>query len=385
MKNCAEVVIIGGGVVGLSIAYHLGEMGYGDVVVLEKDHIGFGSTGKCAGGIRQQFSTELNIKLSMESVKFFENFEKITGISADFHQNGYLLLAINENEFNCLRKNLELQHKLGLKVYLLSSKEIKEIIPHLAIEDVFGATYCPTDGFADPSSVIQGFASCARRYGVKIYEETKAVGIEFIQEGRIKKIHTTRGDIETPKLVNAAGPYAGEVGNMMGLYIPVHPLRRHIFFTEPYDMAESKFPMVIDFHTGFWFRKEGSGFIFGMRNPKEKEGFDTSVDWDFLTDTLAYVAIQRFPPFADLGIQNAWAGLHADTPDFQAILGEVPGMEGVYLACGFSGHGFMHSPAVGKVMAQLISEKEPFIDVSSLSIDRFKKNSSKSQREKIFI
>jgi len=384
MSKTADVIIIGGGVIGTSIAYFLAKMGCQNVVVLEKEYVGFGSTGKCAGGIRQQFSTEINIKLSIESLKFFERFEEETGYPIDFHQNGYLLLATTEEEMNDFCQNLELQRKLGLKTYLLSPQDIKEIIPQLNSEDILGATYCPTDGFADPSSVVQGFASSARKLGVKIHEQTEVVGIE-VKRRKTKKILTNKGEFEAPVLVNAAGPYAGKVGKMMGLNIPVRPSRRHIFVTEPLDEIKKNSPMVIDFHTGFWFRREGPGLIFGMRNPNEPEGFDVSVDWDFLTDTVAEMALHRLPLIADLGIMNAWAGLHADTLDYHAILGEVPEIEEVYLACGFSGHGFMHSPAVGRLVAELILRKKPFLDISSLSLERFKKFSSQSQKEKVFI
>lgn len=385
MKKTADITIIGGGVAGTSIAYHLARMGCENIVVLEKGLVGFGSTGKCAGGVRQQFSTEVNIRLSMESLRFFKNFEEITGHPADFHQNGYLLLARNEEELNGFREALQLQHKLGLESFLLFCEQINDILPDLNTENVSGGVYCPTDGFADPSSVVQGFASCAREMGVYIYEGTEVIDIELLDEGRIKKILTGKGVVEAPVLVNAAGAHAAEVGKMLGLDIPVFPSRRHIFFTEPFNGTLEESPMVIDFSTGFWFRREGSGFIFGMRNPEEKEGFNNSVDWDFLIDTLAPVAIDCFPPLAELGVQNAWAGLHADTPDRQTILGEVPEIEKIYLACGFSGHGFMHSPAVGKVMAEIILEKNPSIDVSSLSIRRFREASFQHQKEGMFI
>ncbi|MCD6317892.1 FAD-binding oxidoreductase [Candidatus Aerophobetes bacterium] len=384
MDKTAEVIIIGGGVIGTSIAYHLAKMGCKNIVILEKEYIGFGSTGKCAGGIRQQFSTEINIKLSMESRRFFEHFEEEIGYPIDFYQNGYLILANTEEEMKIFQQNLALQDKLGLKVYLLSPQDVKKIIPQLNTEDILGATYCPTDGFADPSSVVQGFASSCRKMGAKIYEKTEAVGIEFKGE-KIKKIVTNKGKFETAVLVNAAGPYAGIIGKMIGLDIPIRPSRRHIFVTEPLDKIRKNSPMIIDFHSGFWFRREGPSLIFGMRNPNEKEGFDTSIDWDFLTEVVAEVACHRLPLIADTGIMNAWAGLHADTPDCQAILGEVSGMEGVYLACGFSGHGFMHSPAVGKIIAELIFGEKPFLDISSLSPDRFSRFSFQSQEEKIFI
>jgi len=375
----ADVIIIGAGVIGTSIAYHLAKLGCQDVVVLEKNYIGSGSTEKCPGGIRQQFSTELNIRLSMESVRFFERFEEETGHAADFRQNGYLILANNEDELGTLRHGIALQRELGVEVDLLSPQEIREIVPGLNIDDVLGVSFCPTDGYADPYSVVTGFASASKRLGVKIWEDTEVTGIELSGD-RVKGVVTSQGRFEAPIIVNAAGPYAGIVGRMAGLQIPIRPSKRHIFITEPVfsraNRAEGlnrfNLPMVVDFHNGFWFRREGLCLIFGMRNPEEPEGFSTSVDWDFLTDTLTPVACRRLPSLADIGITRAQAGLHSDTPDRLAILGEAPTVVGLFLACGFSGHGFMHSPAVGRLMAELILGKPAFIpDVKLLSIDRF--------------
>lgn len=297
MSKTADLVIIGGGFVGTSIAYHLAKMGYQNVVILEKDHVGFGSTGKCAGGIRQQFSTEINIKLSMKSLKFFERFQEETRYPADLHQNGYLILANTEKEMDIFRDNVTLQRKLGLNVYLLLPREVKALIPQLNTENILGATYCPTDGFADPASVVQGFTSCARNLGVRIYEQTEVIGIKLIGE-KTKTVLTNKGKFETPVVVNAAGAYAGEITKMVGLDIPIRPSRRHIFVTEALDEIRKESPLIIDFHTGFWFRREGPGLIFGMRRPNEAQSFNISVDWDFLTEVLADVACHRLPLIA---------------------------------------------------------------------------------------
>jgi sarcosine oxidase subunit beta len=375
-----DVIIIGAGVVGASIAYHLAKHGCQDVVVLEKNYIGSGSTEKCPGGIRQQFSTEINIRLSMESVKFFEHFEEETGQTADFRQHGYLMLATSKDELNTFHQNVALQRKLGLKVSLLSPQEIQELVPGLNVEDILGATFCPTDGYADPYSVVSGFASAAKRLGVKVYEETEVTGIELTND-KVKGVLTTRGKFETPTVVNAAGPYAGIVGKMVVLDIPIHPSRRHIFITEPLFSSPNRLaglnrpnlPMVVDFHNGLWFRREGSCLLFGMRNPYEPEGFSTSVDWQFFTDTLAQVACHRLPGLSDIGIMRGQAGLHSDTHDYMAIMGGVPMVHGLYLACGFSGHGFMHSPAVGRLMADVVLGREtPLLNTWPLGLDRFR-------------
>ena len=367
----AEVVIIGAGVIGCSIAYYLARLGCRDVAVLEKDQIGSGSTGKCPGGIRQQFSSEINIELSIESIQFFDRFEEETGHPADFHQHGYLMLATEEKELETLQCNVALQRKLGVEVYLLSPQEVEELVTPLNVEDILGATYCPGDGYADPYSVVHGFASAAKRLGVKIYEETEVSGIK-VNRGQVQGVSTNKGDFAAPVVVNAAGPYAGEVGKMVGLDIPVRPSRRHMFVTDslPQHLDSLNRAMVIDFHNGFWFRREGLCLIFGIRNPDEPEGFDTCVDWSFLTQ-IAEPACHRLPFLRSVGVMRGQAGLHCDTPDYHAILGKVPEIEGLYLACGFSGHGFMHSPAVGKAMAELILKGKPALDISDLALERF--------------
>lgn len=386
-----DIIIIGAGVVGTSIAYHLAKQGCRNVTVLEKNYVGSGSTEKCAGGIRQQFSTEINIKLSMESVKFFEHFEEETKHAADFRQHGYLMLASSEDELDTLRQNVDLQRKLGLKVQLISPEEAAELVPGLNVEDILGATFCPTDGYADPYSVVSGFASAARRLGVKIHEEAEVTGIELIGD-KIKRVLTTKGKVEAPVIVNAAGPYAGIIGKMVGLDIPIRPSRRHLFITEPLFRRQKhhegfnrlNLPMVVDFHNGFWFRREGPSLIFGMRNPNEPQGFSTLVDWDFFTNTLAPVASQRLPRLRETGIMKGQAGLHSDTPDYMAILGETLAIAGLYLACGFSGHGFMHSPAVGRLIADLILRRETSpSNAQSLALGRF--HLKVQQRELTFI
>jgi len=324
--NTANVIIIGAGVIGTSIAFHLAKQGCHDVVVLEKNYIGSGCTEKCAGGIRQQFSLEANVRLSMESVQFFTRFESETGHTADFRQRGYLMLATTEDELETFRENIELERKLGLEVDLLSTRETKELVPRLEVGDVLGATFCRSDGYADPYSVVTGFASAARRLGVKILEGVEVIGID-LKGDRIKGVLTTAGRFAAPVVVNAAGAYAGTVGRMVGLDIPIHPTRRHIFVTEPVldrislarDFPWPNLPMVVDFRNGFWFRQEGRCILFGMRNPDEPESFDTSVDWDFLARAVAPAACHRLPSLADIGIMRAQAGLHPDTADEIAI------------------------------------------------------------------
>ena len=381
MTQGAEVIIIGAGVIGCSIAYHLAKLGCHDVIILEKQSIGSGSTSQCPGGIRQQFSTETNIRLSIESVDFFRRFEDETQHPADFRQYGYLMLAATEEESRLFQNNVALQRKLGVNVHLLSPEEIGEIVPGLNVKDVVSATYCPDDGYADPYSVVQGFASVARRLGVKIYEETEVLDIKQ-HDGRNLLISSDKAEFSAPVTVIASGAHAAKVGQMVGIDLPIRPSRRHMFVSAPLDEVRKDTPMVVDFHSGFWFRREGRGIIFGMRNPDEPEGFDTSVDWGFLP-SIGEVGSCYLPFLKEIGIARGQAGLHADTPDANAILGQVPEVAGLYLACGFSGHGFMHSPAVGRIMADSILAGKVSPDISCLTLDRFKDPTS--QVEKSFI
>jgi sarcosine oxidase subunit beta len=375
-----DVVVIGAGVVGASITYHLAKNGCRDIVVLEKDYIGSGSTEKCPGGIRQQFATEANISLSMESVHFFENFEEEIGYTADFRQYGYLILATSKAELAAFHDNVKLQRRLGLEVDLLSPEEVGEMVPGLNLDDVVGASFCATDGYADPYSVVSGFTSAARKLGVKIHEETEVTGIK-LAKGHVKGVQTTGGDFVTDVVVNAAGPHAGIITAMAGVNIPLQPSRRHIFITEPEygqdgslnSLSRPDLPMVVDFHNGFWFRREGACLIFGMRNPDEPGGFDTTVDWQFFSGALSKAACHRLPALYNTGIARGQAGLHSDTPDKNAILGETPGVRGLFLACGFSGHGFMHAPAVGRLIADLVLKRESALkEVSPFRLDRFR-------------
>ncbi|MEE8353047.1 MAG: FAD-binding oxidoreductase [Dehalococcoidales bacterium] len=382
----SEVVVIGGGVVGISIAYHLAKRGCRDVVVVEKNYLGSGSTEKCPGGIRQQFAAEVNVRLSVESVRFFERFEEETGHAADFRQDGYLILATSQEDLAAFAESVPLQRRLGVDVESLPAEDVAAMVPGLECADILGATFCPTDGFADPYSVVSGFASAARRLGVTILEDTEATAID-LRAGKVDGVTTSRGRLATPLVVNAAGPWAAAVGRMAGVDIPVRPSRRHVFVTGPVfnrpgpfrRLRDRRLPMVIDFATGFWFRREGPSLIFGMRNPAEPAGFSLDIDWDFFTGELAPVACRRLPALRETGIARAQAGLHSDTPDRMAVLGEAPEVGGLHLACGFSGHGFMHAPAVGRVMADLILDGTVSPDVAALRPDRFRQGETSGE------
>jgi len=368
----AEVIIIGAGVIGTSIAYHLAKSGCRDVIILEKeDTIGSGSTAKALGGVRQQFCTEANIRLSIESVKSFERFEEEIGSPIDFRQCGYLRFVYTEEELQWLRQIVALQQKFGVKVQLLSPVEAKEMVPALNIDDVSGAVYCPTDGRVDPYSVVQGYSFAARELGVRIYTQIEVTGVKTTQGNKVLGVLTNNGEVEAPMVVNAAGAYAGLLGKTTGLDIPVHPHKKQRFYTASSDKIGKDAPIIVDLHEGILVSREGRGLSFSGNDPDEPEGFDSTFKWDCLPK-IAERLLPRFPFIADLGIMRGEAGLHPDTPDTSAILGGVPEVEGLYLACGLNSQGVMHSPAVGKLMAEYILGIGSDPAISLLSLSRFR-------------
>lgn len=370
MVETAEVVVVGGGAIGLSVAYHLAEMGPRDVVVVEKEDIlGAGSTGRCAGGVRQQFATEVNVRLGMESVKFFKRVSEELG-TGEFKQYGYLFLCTADEHMEGFRQLTVMQRRLGLDVRLVTPAEILEIVPDLYAGDILGGAFCPTDGYADPHEIVQYLASGAARRGVKILTGTEVTGVE-LRGGRISGVRTSRGEISTPAVVNCAGPWARGVAAMAGVDLPVHPLRRQLQCTKPVPRPRDPLPMVIDMTDGTHFRRESGGLLIGRVNPAEPFGFNFAVDWDWLAGTVE-LAVKRVPVLADAEILRAWAGLYEVTPDNHPVLGAVPEVPGFYLANGFSGHGFMHSPSAGRAVAEIILRgRSETVDVSMLDLGRF--------------
>ena len=368
MEKTAEIIIIGGGIIGTSIAHHLVQKKAKGVLLLEKGMVGEGATAKCAGGIRAQFSTEINIRFSLESLKTWDHFEEITGIDSGFKKVGYLFLATTDEEWKVFMANVDLQHRFGIPVELLSPEEMKHRWPYLKVDDLRGGTFCPWEGFAGPYEALTAFVRGARKGGVKIYENTEALSIQR-KKGGLFSIRTDKGDILSPVVVNAAGPYAKEVGEMAGVAVPVQPYRRQLFFTAPFPWISDPIPLVIDFHRGWYFRREGKGLL--LSGPKDNfPSHNVNVDYEAMVE-VAENSIYRVPKLQKAEINRGWAGSYEISPDHHAILGEIPESPGFFLANGFSGHGFQHSPAVGRVMAEQILRETPFMDVSCLSIERF--------------
>ena len=366
---------------GASVAYHLVRRGITDVMLIEREpQLGAGSTGRNAGGVRHQFSTEQNIRLSIESIAAFERFQEELGASIDLHQDGYLFLLSREADIEMFRASVELQRRLNVPVEWLTPGEAARLAPGLSADGVLAATYCAKDGIADPNGVTTGFAHAAREAGAEIVRGCEVTGIDVV-DGRVTGVRTSSGDISARVVVNAAGAWAGQVGRMAGLEVPVAPLRRHIFFAQPAPDAtwddpphRGKVPathlLVIDFATSFYFHREGGRLLFGMGNPAEQPGYDTTVRWDFLPEVVE-AGVMRLPALADAVVSHAWAGLYEMTPDAMPIIGPATGCDGLYVVAGFSGHGFQHSPAAGRVLADLVTGRDPGLDLSLFACDRF--------------
>jgi sarcosine oxidase subunit beta len=381
MRKTAEIVIIGGGCMGASVAYHLAARNVTDVVLIEREaQLGTMSTGRNAGGFRHQFSHAANIELSKESVALFADFERIVGSPIDYWPDGYLFLLSTEDSATKFRQNIALQAAHGVEVDWLTPAEAADRAPGVSVEGVLAATFCGRDGIADPNGVTIGLARNAQARGVEIVRGTEVTGIR-LERGGVQAVDTTAGTITTNIVVNAAGPWAREIGRMAGVEIPVTPERRHIFIAQPPDggtwddprlrgRVPSNRVMVIDFESTFYFHREGGGLLFGMGDPDERPGFDTTVRWDFLPKVIE-VAVRRLPALADASVSHAWAGLYEMTPDHNPIIGPTREVEGFYTVAGFSGHGFQHSPAAGRILADLITARDPSFDVSPFAADRF--------------
>jgi glycine/D-amino acid oxidase-like deaminating enzyme len=372
VAETAEIVIVGGGAVGTSIAYHLAERGVGrGVVLLERNTLGSGSTGRSAGGIRCQYSTEVNIRFSLESVAFWRTFAERLGMPIDYREIGYLFLAATAGEREQFEANIALQNALGVPSRLVERDEIARLVPGLRTDDLVAGAYSATDAIAGPNEAVQGFARRARDGGVQIREGIEVIAVDA-RGGRIHAVETTGGHIETPVVVNAAGAWAGLLGHMVGVDIPVKPYRRELFVSEPVSLDDiPEVPLVIDLHVGWYFRREGAGIL--MSGAKDAHSsFDTHVDWAGLPRIADY-ATTRMPPLASVRFGNkAWAGLYDVSPDDHAILGAVPDVAGLYCANGFSGHGFQHSPATGRAIAELVLDGQVRdLDIAPLSITRF--------------
>ncbi len=357
VKSTAEAVIIGAGIMGCAIAEALAARGMTDIVVLERDQIGRGATADAAGGVRQQFSTATNIQLAQESVRVWETFPERFGRDIGLRQQGYLFLLTDPAEEPVFRANLALQNSFGVPSRWVTPDEIATLNPGVVLDDVYGGTFCPEDGWCDTYGATIGFAQAARALGVRIEEETPVTGI-LTAGGRVQGVQTSSGDVSAPLAIIAAGPQTRGVGEMAGVELPVDPYRRMSFITEPFPALPQSLPMTIDFATGLYFHPESHGFLFGMANREEPSSFDKTVDESWMAANVEAL-VARAPAFEEASILRGWAGFYEVTPDDNPLFGWTGGVEGLAVAAGFSGHGFMQGPAIGRCMAELILNGAP--------------------------
>jgi sarcosine oxidase subunit beta len=369
----AEVVLIGGGIVGSSIAYHLVAAGCKSVLVLERETAqGKGSTGKSMGGVRAQFSTPVNIQMSLYSIPFYASLEERLGYPCDYRPQGYLFCATQAQHMAYLRANYEKQVAMGLRdAWLVDGDEIRGWFPQLRGDDIVGGSFCATDGFVDPYSAMIGFMTWASDHGAMLWKNATVTGIARMSGGF--EVATRRDTVSTQTVVNCAGAWAASVAKMVGIDLPVEPLRRMLVPTEPFDRFPHTAPMIIDMSTGFHFRPESRGFLLAWNDPEETPGYKTDFDAGFIEKILVRAA-DRVPVFENVAVnpKRAWAGLYEMTPDHHPILGESPDVPGFFFANGFSGHGVMHAPATGKILSDLIlTGRTDLIDASLLNFSRF--------------
>ena len=364
----ASVVVVGGGVMGLSTAYHLARAG-ADVVLLERDALGAGSTCKAAGGVRAMFSDEVNIELGLRSLRAFERFGEEPGQEIDLHRSGYLFLLDDPDDVATFESSVALQRSLGVPSRMVDAAEAGRLSPLVSLDGVLAAAWSPGDGHCTPESVVLGYAAGARRAGARLVTGCAVTGIEVV-DGEVRSVETEHGRIATDTVVCAAGAWSRAVGAMAGVDLPVEPLRRQILVTEPLPALDPATPFTIDFSTTLYFHREGPGLLLGMSDPDEEPGFRLGRS-DAWLPRLAAAIDRRVPALADVGIASGWAGLYEVTPDHNALVGEATGVSRFLYATGFSGHGFLMGPAIGEVVRDLVLGRTPPVDVSGLGVDRF--------------
>ncbi len=368
MKSTASVVIIGGGIQGTSIAFHLALRGIRNVILVEADLVGSGSSGRSAAMILLQMSREMTIRLSQESFKEYSHFRRDLGVDIGYKPIGYLNLATKEIADE-LRAQVALQHQLGVPTEVLSPQDIAKLIPAVNVEDIEFGSICWQDGVIDPHMVMQTYVQRARQLGVEIDERVEATGI-VVEKGRVVGVQTSAGLISTEIVVNAAGARAVQVASWVNLQLPITNYKRTVFITDRFDEISDDAPFVMDLAVEWYFRKEGKGILMGM-GVEESTTFEPQLDWEYL-DAMTQRALHRAPILANARVMRGWAGLRSLTPDDCPILGRAPGIDGFINACGWGGHGVMHAPIGGKLIAELIADgKTATMDLAPFRLERF--------------
>lgn len=364
-----DVCIIGGGITGTALAYFLTKLGERSVAIFERSYLSSGSTGRCAGGIRQQWSTRSNVRLAMRSVKLFERYREDVGFDIEYKQGGYLVLSYDVEEAEAFERNVKMQREEGLEVDILSPKQVRERFPYVNTEGLVLATFCGTDGHANPHKAVIGYALAAKSRGASVFTHTEVIGVE-VAGGRVVGLQTTRGFVRCNAVVNASGPWAREVSKLVGVDLPVDSYRHQILVTEP---VENFFPMMaISFSGNFYMRQTEHGqFVMGQGDKDERPGINHNVTFRFERELSAKM-VKHFPFLRKLRIIRHWSGMYEMSPDAQPIVGQSKLTKGYFYAVGYSGHGFMVAPAVAEALAEtIVFGKALHTDISHLDVDRF--------------
>ena len=367
----ADVVVVGGGITGTSVAFHLAEAGV-DVCLLERSDLASGSTSRAAGGVRAQFSDPLNILLGLRSLEAFAAFPERPGAEIDFEQVGYLFLLDRPEDVASFEQSVALQNELGLPSRIVDLEEVRSLCPIAGMKGVLAATFCPLDGTANPEAAVGGYASGARRHGATVLTNCAVTGIEA-GNGEIRTVETSHGRIATGTVVCAAGVWSPEIGAMVGCELPVEPLFREVGFTSPDGTLPERIPLTVDFSSGLYFHREGPGLLFGMADRDQEPGFDAPAPEPGWLEKVVEVADRRLPRLLEMGIAGGWRGYYDVSPDYNALVGEAAEPSRFLYATGFSGHGFLQGPAIGEIVRDLVFEREPFVDVAPLAVERFER------------
>jgi sarcosine oxidase subunit beta len=368
LPKTAEVVVVGGGVIGTSTAFHLAEAGV-EVCLVERGELASGSSSRAAGGFRAQFSDPLNISIGLRSIEAFTRFGDRPGAEIDLRQVGYLFLLDRPEDVAAFEQGVALQNELGVPSRFVELEEAGRLCPLAGLEGVLAATFSPLDGHASPEAVVHGYAAAARTHGATIRTRCEVTAID-LDGDEIRRVRTGQGEVETGTVVCAGGAWSPALARMVGVNLPVEPVLREVGFTGPDATLPEPIPLTVDFSTGFYFHREGPGLLFGMADRDQPPGFDAPTDPAWL-ETVTSVAERRLPRLLHLGIAGGWKGYYEVTPDHNALVGEAREPSRFLYATGFSGHGFLQAPAVGEIVRDLVLGREPFVDVSPLSAERF--------------
>lgn len=374
LPRTAGAIVVGGGIVGLSSAYHLAAAGVRDVLLLEREAgLGLGSTGRCAGGFRHQFSSEVNVRLSLASAPMIRDFEAEHGLPLDVHVDGYLFLCRDEATWAGYQAAAAMQRRLGARVELLDAGACASLVPGLAVDDVVGATFGPDDGIADPSGLVNGYAAIARRTGSSIRVAAPVTALRASADAsRILGVSTPAGDVDAPLVVLAAGVWTRALTDPLGIGLPLEPHARQLVQTTDFAGRPERRTLVIDTASMCFFHREGVGVLMGVPRAADAPTFDLRPDDRFVAEELVPAAVRLLPSIEDAGFATTWVGLYEMTPDHHPVIGPIRGFEGLLVATGFSGHGFQHAPVTGKLLAEIVTTGVArTVDISALRPERF--------------